>query len=143
MPFMINLKVTLHDGSYHPVDSSEMAFKTAASFAYKKGVKDASPILLEPIMGMGITIPDEYLGDIMGDINRRRGKVLGMEQIDGMQVVSAEVPMAEVFRYATDLRSMTQARGTFTMEFLRYEEVPAMVSQKIIENAKKEEEEEE
>ncbi|HBX49152.1 MAG TPA: elongation factor G, partial [Clostridiaceae bacterium] len=136
---MINLKATLHDGSYHPVDSSEMAFKTAASFAYKKGVKDASPILLEPIMSMEITIPDEYLGDIMGDINRRRGKVLGMEQVDGMQVVSAEVPMAEVFSYATDLRSMTQARGTFTMEFLRYEEVPAMVSQKIIENAKKDE----
>jgi elongation factor G len=140
---VINLKATLHYGSYHPVDSSEMAFKTAASMAYKKGLKEAMPILLEPIMHMEVTIPDEYMGDIMGDINRRRGKVLGMEPKDGMQVVVVEVPMSEVFKYATDLRSMTQARGSFTMKFDRYDEVPAMIAQKIIESAHREEEEEE
>ncbi len=140
---VINLKATLHYGSYHPVDSSEMAFKTAASMAYKKGLKEATPIILEPIVHMEITIPDEYMGDIMGDMNRRRGKVLGMEPQNGMQVVITEVPLSEVFRYATDLRSMTQARGSFTMKVERYEEVPAIVAQKIIESAHKEEEEEE
>lgn len=140
---VINLKATLHYGSYHPVDSSEMAFKTAASMAYKKGLKEATPIILEPILHMEITIPDEYMGDIMGDMNRRRGKVLGMEPQNGMQVVIAEVPMAEVFKYATDLRSMTQARGSFTSRVERYEEVPAMIAQKIIDSAHKEEEEEE
>lgn len=140
---VINLKATLHYGSYHPVDSSEMAFKTAASMAYKKGLKEASPIILEPIVHMEITIPDEYMGDIMGDMNRRRGKVLGMEPKDGMQVVITEVPLSEVFRYATDLRSMTQARGSFSMKVERYDEVPALVAQKIIEGAHKEEEEEE
>jgi elongation factor G len=140
---MINLKATLHYGSYHPVDSSEMAFKTAASLAYKKGVKEAEPVILEPIMHLEIIIPDEYMGDIMGDINRRRGKVLGMEPRDGMQIVVAEVPEAEVFKYATDLRSMTQARGSFSMKFERYEEVPSNIAQKIIENAQKDNEEEE
>lgn len=140
---VINLKATLHYGSYHPVDSSEMAFKTAASMAYKKGLKEATPIILEPIVHIEITIPDEYMGDIMGDMNRRRGKVLGMEPQNGMQVVIAEVPMSEVFKYATDLRSMTQARGSFTSRFERYEEVPAMIAQKIIESAQKDEEEEE
>lgn len=140
---VINLKATLHYGSYHPVDSSEMAFKTAASMAYKKGLKEASPIILEPIVHMEITVPDEYMGDVMGDMNRRRGKVHGMEPKDGMQVVITEVPLSEVFRYATDLRSMTQARGSFTMKFERYDEVPAIVAQKIIESAHKEEEEEE
>ena len=140
---VINLKATLHYGSYHPVDSSEMAFKTAASMAFKKGIKEASPILLEPIMHMEISVPDEYMGDIMGDINRRRGKVDGMEPVDGMQIVTAEAPMGEVFKYATDLRSMTQARGSFSMKFDRYEEVPSMIATKIIENAQKEKEEEE
>ena len=140
---VINLKATLHYGSYHPVDSSEMAFKTAASMAYKKGLKEANPIILEPIVHMEITVPDEYMGDVMGDMNRRRGKVHGMEPKDGMQVVITEVPLSEVFRYATDLRSMTQARGSFTMKFERYDEVPAIVAQKIIEGAHKEEEEEE
>lgn len=140
---VINLKATLHYGSYHPVDSSEMAFKTAASLAFKKGIKEADPVLLEPIMHFEITVPDEYMGDIIGDINKRRGRVLGMEQKDGMQVIMAEMPMAETFKYATDLRSMTQARGSFTMKFERYEEVPAHIAQKIIENAQKEKEEEE
>lgn len=139
---VINLKASLHYGSYHPVDSSEMAFKTAASLAYKKGLKEANPVLLEPVMHMEISIPDEYMGDIIGDINRRRGKVLGMEPHNGIQVVSAEVPMSEVFKYATDLRSMTQARGSFTSKFERYEEVPAQIAQKIIESFQKEEEEE-
>lgn len=140
---VINLRATLHDGSYHPVDSSEMAFKTAASLAYKKGLKEAQPVLLEPITHIEVMVPGEYMGDIMGDINKRRGRVLGMEQVDGMEVISAEVPMAELFKYATDLRSMTQARGSFTSRFERYDEVPAMVSQKIIENAQKLKEEEE
>jgi elongation factor G len=140
---MINLKATLYDGSYHTVDSSEMAFKTAASLAYKKGIKEASPVLLEPIMHIEVIVPDEYMGDVIGDLNRRRGRIQGMEPKDGLQVVSAEVPMAELFKYASDLRSMTQARGSFTMRFERYEEVPANIAQKIIENAQKLKEEEE
>jgi elongation factor G len=134
---VVGLKTTLHYGSYHPVDSSEMAFKVAASLAYKKGMKEAGPVLLEPIMHIEVTVPDEYMGDIIGDLNKKRGKVLGMEPQDGKQVVIAEVPHAEVFRYATDLRSMTQARGSFTMKFERYEDVPTNISSKIIEEAAK------
>lgn len=130
---VINLKATLHDGSYHPVDSSEMAFKTAASLAYKKGLKEAGAVLLEPIMHAEITVPDENMGEIIGDMNRRRGRVLGMDPKDGVQVIICEVPMSEMFKYATDLRSMTQARGSFTSKFERYEETPPVVSQKIIE----------
>lgn len=135
---VLGLKATLHYGSYHPVDSSEMAFKIAASLAFKKGMKEADPVLLEPVMHLEVTVPDEYMGDIIGDLNKRRGRVLGMEPKDGLQVVVAEVPQAELFKYATDLRSMTQARGTFTMKFERYEEVPSNVSAKIIEEAAKE-----
>lgn len=137
------LRATLYDGSYHAVDSSEMAFKTAARIAYKKGCGDASPVLLEPIYHVEITVPDEYMGDVIGDMNRRRGRIMGMDQVDGMQKVVAEVPQSEMFKYATDLRSMTQARGSFMMRFERYEEVPANISQKIVESAKKDEEEEE
>ena len=140
---MVGLHAKLYDGSYHPVDSSEMAFKTAARIAYKKGCLEASPALLEPIMHVEVFVPDEYMGDIMGDMNKRRGRIMGMNQVDGMQKLEAEAPLAEMFKYATDLRSMTQARGTFRMTFVRYEEVPANVAQKIIENAKVEEEEEE
>ncbi len=139
---MVGLRAKLYDGSYHAVDSSEMAFKTAARIAYKKGCLDASPVLLEPIMHVEVLVPDEYMGDIMGDINKRRGRIMGMNQAEGQQQVIAEVPQSEMSRYATDLRSMTQARGTFTMAFERYEEVPGEVSKKIIESAKKEEEEE-
>lgn len=139
---MVGLRAKLYDGSYHAVDSSEMAFKTAARIAYKKGCLEAGPVLLEPIMHVEILVPDEYMGDIMGDINKRRGRIMGMNQVEGQQQVVAEVPQSEMSRYATDLRSMTQARGTFTMAFERYEEVPGEVSKKIIENAKKEEEEE-
>ena len=140
---MVGLHAKLYDGSYHPVDSSEMAFKTAARIAYKKGCMDASPTLLEPIMHVEVFVPDEYMGDIMGDMNKRRGRIMGMNQVDGLQKLEAEAPLAEMFKYATDLRSMTQARGNFNMKFERYEEVPANVAQKIIESAKHEEEEEE
>ena len=140
---MVGLRAKLYDGSYHPVDSSEMAFKTAARIAYKKGCMDASPVLLEPIMHVEVFVPDEYMGDIMGDMNKRRGRIMGMDQVDGMQRVTAEAPMGEMFKYATDLRSMTQARGSFTMNFERYEEMPADAAKKIIENAQKDEDEEE
>ncbi|MBS4536845.1 elongation factor G [Clostridium sp. D2Q-11] len=133
---VVNLRATLLDGSYHPVDSSEMAFKIAASLAFKKGLKEAKPVLLEPIMKVEITIPDEYMGDIMGDMNKRRGRILGMEpQQDGTQLVIAEAPQSEMFKYTIDLKSMTQARGSFVMEFARYEEVPSNLSEKIIANA--------
>ena len=140
---VVGLRAKLYDGSYHPVDSSEMAFKTAARIAYKKGCADASPVLLEPIMHVEVTVPDEYMGDIMGDMNKRRGRIIGMNQTDGMQMVEAEAPQSEMFKYATDLRSMTQARGSFVMRFERYEEVPAVVAEKIIAGAEKIEDEEE
>ena len=129
---MTGLRAKLYDGSYHPVDSSEMAFKTAARIAYKQCI-NASPVLLEPIMSVEITVPDEYMGDIMGDMNKRRGRIMGMDPIDGKQVIKAEVPQGEMFKYATDLRSMTQAKGSFKMAFERYEEVPQMIAAKIIE----------
>lgn len=138
---VVNLKATLFDGSYHPVDSNEMAFKIAASLAFKKGMEAAKPILLEPIMKVEVLIPENYMGDVMGDMNKRRGRILGMEpQADGSQLVIAEAPQAELFEYAIDLRSMTQARGSFTMEFIRYDEVPSEISQKIIEETKAEKE---
>ena len=139
---MVGLHAKLYDGSYHPIDSSEMAFKTAARIAYKKGCMDASPVLLEPIMHVEVTVPDEYMGDVMGDMSKRRGRIMGTNQVEEGQLLEAEAPLAEMFKYATDLRSMTQSRGSFTMKFERYEEVPSNVAQKIIENAKKDEEEE-
>lgn len=130
---VVNVKAELYDGSYHDVDSNEMAFKIAASLAFKKGIKEAKPVLLEPVMHLDIFVPDEYMGDVMGDMNKRRGKILGMEpQPDGSQKLMAEAPQAELFDYAITLRAMTQARGTFTMKFERYEEVPAQIAQKII-----------
>ena len=133
---VVGLKATLYDGSYHPVDSSEMAFKVAASIAYKKGLEAAKPILLEPIMNVDILVPDNYMGDVMGDINKRRGRVIGMEPEGKVQKIIAEIPMSEMFSYATDLRSMTQARGSFTSVFLRYDEVPASEVEKILEESK-------
>ena len=131
-----NIKATLYDGSYHDVDSSEMAFKLAASVAFKKGIEEAKPVLLEPIMKLKITIPEEYMGDVIGDINKRRGRILGMEPDDsGKQVIYAQAPQAETFKYAIDLRSMTQGRGYFEMELDKYEEVPFNIAQKIIEDA--------
>ena len=132
---MVYLKATLYDGSYHPVDSSEMAFKTAANLAFKELV-NASPALLEPIGLLKVTIPDANMGDIMSDLSKRRGSPMGMSVVDGMQVVEAEVPMAEMGTYAIDLRSMTQGRGSFTFEFVRYDEAPLNVQQKVIEEAK-------
>lgn len=144
---VVNLKATLVDGSFHPVDSSEMAFKIAARLAYKKGLEQASPALLEPIAHVEVYVPDSYMGDIIGDLNKRRGRILGMNPQDGgIQQVVAEVPQAEMFKYATDLRSMTQGRGYFKLWFERYEEAPPMVANKVIEEAKKhmvEEEDEE
>lgn len=133
---VIKIKATLHDGSSHPVDSSEMAFKVAASLAFKKGMEKADAILLEPVMHVEVTVPKEYMGDIMGGINKKRGRILGMEAIDDLQVIVAEVPQSEMLTYATDLRSTTQARGSFAMSFERYEEVPAMEAAKIIDAAK-------
>ena len=134
---LVNLKATLYDGSYHPVDSNEMAFKTAANLAYKDGIPKAKPTILEPIGELKVTIPDANLGAIMSDISsKRRGTVLGMTAEDGMQTVDAEVPMAEMSSYTIDLRSMTQGRGFFTCKFIRYEEAPGNVQQKIIEEAK-------
>lgn len=130
-----NIRATLYDGSYHDVDSSEMAFKVAASIAFKKGMEQAKPVLLEPIVKVDILVPEDYMGDVMGDLNKRRGKINGMmPQENGKQLVSAEVPQAEMFKYAIDLRSMTQARGSFDMEFIRYDEVPSNLSKKIIES---------
>ncbi|HON86414.1 MAG TPA: elongation factor G [Syntrophorhabdaceae bacterium] len=137
-----DIRVSLYDGSYHEVDSSEMAFKIAASMGFKKGMEAANPTLLEPIMKVEVIVPDENMGDVMGDLNSRRGKIMGVESKGNNQVVKATVPMAEILKYAPDLRSMTGGRGTFTVEFSHYEEVPAHIAAKIIENAKKEKEQE-
>jgi elongation factor G len=133
----IDFSATLDYGSYHAVDSSEMAFKIAGSLAFKKAAIDAGPVLLEPIMNVSITTPDEYMGDIMGDLNSRRGRVLGMDSKGKNQVINAQVPMAEFLTYAPDLRSITGGRGIFSMEFSHYAEVPAQISQKIVEEIKK------
>ncbi len=141
---MVGVKATLFDGKYHPVDSKEVAFKSAARLAYKAACPQASPVLLEPIGRAEIIVPDEYMGDIMGDMNRRRGRILGMEpQEGGGQKIIAEVPLSEMTRYATDLRSMTQARGSFEIAFERYEELPAQMAAKVIEQARKDWAEEE
>ena len=128
----VDFKVTLFDGSYHDVDSSEMAFKIAGSMAFKEGARRADPVLLEPIMKVEVEMPDEYLGDVMGNINRRRGMVTGTDMVNGLQVINAQIPLGEMFGYATDLRSLTQGRGTYNMEFSHYAEVPKNISDKII-----------
>lgn len=137
---VVNLKATLLDGSYHPVDSSEMAFKMAASIAYKEGLKQAKPVLLEPIGYLKVYIPESIMGDVIGDINKRRGQIMGMGESDreGLNLVEAEVPLSEMNKYATDLRSMSQGRGSFSFNFIRYETAPANISEKVIEKAKKE-----
>ena len=130
---VVNVKADLYDGSYHDVDSNEMAFKIAASLAFKKGIQEANPCLLEPIMKMEISIPENYMGDVMGDMNKRRGKILGMEPLDnGDQKIMAEAPQAELFDYSVALRSMTQGRGNYEMDFARYEPVPQSIAEKII-----------
>ncbi len=138
---VVDVKVTLYDGSHHPVDSSDLAFQIAGSLAFKKAVVEAQPVLLEPIMKMEIVVPEEYMGTITGDLNARRGKIVGVVPKAGAQVITAYVPLAEVLTYAPDLRSMTQGRGYFSMEFSHYEEVPSHLAKKIIDQAKAESEE--
>ena len=131
---VVGVKAVLYDGSYHPVDSSEMAFKTAARQAFKKGFLEASPVLLEPIVSLKVIVPDNYTGDIMGDLNKRRGRVLGMNPVDGgKQEIIADVPSMELFGYNTDLRSMTGGAGEYSYEFARYEQAPSDVQEREIE----------
>ncbi|MDI7275627.1 MAG: elongation factor G [Anaerolineae bacterium] len=133
----VDLRAALYDGSYHPVDSSEIAFKLAAHLAFEKGVSEAGPVLLEPVMQVTITVPEQYMGDILGDLNTRRARVMGMDQSKGKSVITAQAPLAEMQRYATGLRAMTQGRGIFSMEFSHYEEVPSHIAQGVIEAARK------
>ena len=122
----------MYDGSYHPVDSSEICFKIAGAQALKKGLSQGQPILLEPIMNIKVTIPEDFTGDIIGDLNTKRARLQGMNPEDGMNIIEAQVPMAEILRYAIDLKSITQGRGSYKVDFSHYEEVPPHVSQKII-----------
>jgi len=133
---MVDVKVTVFDGSYHDVDSSEMAFKIAGSMGFKNGVSKASPVLLEPVMAVEVVVPEEYMGDVMGDLNSRRGRVMGMDTRGGAQVISAQVPLANMFGYATDLRSATQGRATYTMVFDHYEQVPKAIADEVIAKTK-------
>jgi elongation factor G len=132
---VVDAKVTIYDGSYHDVDSSEMAFKIAGSMAFKDGAKKASPVLLEPIMKVEVVVPEDYMGDVMGDLNRRRGLPQGMDDSPSGKIIRAEVPLAEMFGYATDLRSMSQGRATYSMEFLKYNEVPNNVAESVMKKA--------
>jgi elongation factor G len=135
---VVDVKVTLFDGTFHTVDSSEMAFKIAGSMGFKKGVMECQPTLLEPIVDIAIEIPDEYMGDVMGDLSARRGKVLGMDTSGSNQIIKGQVALAEILTYAPDLRSMTSGRGTFTYKHSHYEEVPPAIAEKIIADSKKE-----
>lgn len=130
------LKAILNDGSYHSVDSSEMAFKLAATIAFKKGTELAHPVLLEPIAEVEVSVPEVFMGDVIGDLNSKRGRVLGMEADGKYQRIRAHVPQSEMMRYAIDLKSLTQGRGSFTIEFLKYEEVPPKISESIISQLK-------
>ena len=129
---VVDVKVTLFDGSYHDVDSSELAFKLAANLAFKDGMRKANPVLLEPMMAVEVETPEDYMGDVMGDLNRRRGIIQGMEDAAGVKLVKAEVPLSEMFGYSTDLRSMSQGRATYSMEFKHYSEAPKSVAEAII-----------
>ena len=129
---VVDVRVELYDGSYHEVDSSEMAFKIAGSMAFKAGALKANPVLLEPYVKVEVTVPEEYMGDVIGDVNSRRGRIEGMEARNGAQVINAFVPLAEMFGYATDLRSKTQGRGQYSMEPDEYQQVPKSVADKIM-----------
>jgi elongation factor G len=129
---MVDIKVIVYDGSYHDVDSSEMAFKIAGSIGFKEGARKANPVLLEPYVKVEVVVPEDYMGDVIGDLNSRRGRVEGMEARSGAQHINAFVPLAEMFGYATDLRSKTQGRGNYSMTFDHYEEVPKNVAEKVI-----------
>ena len=137
-----NIKITLTDGSYHDVDSSEMAFKIAANLAFKAACAQAKPILLEPVMDVDILVPNQYMGDIMSDMNTKRGRIMGMEKHGNRQLIHAQAPLTEMYRYSIDLKSITQGRGKFTMKFSRYEEVPSMIADKVIAQAKADKENE-
>ncbi|MCX6993778.1 MAG: elongation factor G [Kiritimatiellaeota bacterium] len=139
---VVNVKVSVYDGSYHDVDSSEIAFKIAAARAFKEALTKAKPVLLEPIMTVRVMVPEQSMGDINGDLNHRRGRILGVDMEDGVQVITAEVPQAEMFRYSSELRSITGGRGSFEIKFARYDVVPNMIAQKVIAGAEKKEEEE-
>jgi elongation factor G len=132
---VIGLRAILYDGKYHPVDSSELAFKMAASFAFKDGCRAAKPTILEPIMEICVVAPSDYVGDIMGDLNKRRGIIVGIEPVGDEQYITAEVPQAELQKYIIDLKTMTQAQASFTMKFVRYQEVPGQLVDKIIQAA--------
>ncbi len=134
---IIDMKVTLHDGSFHEVDSSDMAFQIAGSMALKEGFKKARPVLLEPVMQLQVEVPEEYMGDVIGDISSRRGRIEGMNTDRGISKVDAKVPLGEMFGYATNVRNLTKGQGTFTMEFSTYEEVPAQVAEPIVTGKKK------
>ncbi len=133
---LIDLKVSVVDGSYHDVDSSEIAFRVAGSMAFKTGVLKANPVILEPVMKVEVVVPEEYMGDVIGDISSRRGRIEGMEPRLGSQVIRSKVPLSEMFGYATELRSRTQGRGTYSMEFANYEELPKSLATEIIEKQK-------
>jgi elongation factor G len=133
---MVDIKVEVFDGSYHDVDSSEMAFKIAGSMGFKEGAARAQPILLEPIMEVEVVTPDDYMGDVIGDLNSRRGKIQSMNPRTGVQIIEALVPLAEMFGYATDLRSKTQGRATYTMQFAHYAQVPSSIAETIVTKAK-------
>ncbi|HEY5488203.1 MAG TPA: elongation factor G, partial [Candidatus Limnocylindrales bacterium] len=135
---VIDFKATLYDGSFHTVDSDELSFRLAGQLATRKGIQDSSPVLLEPIMEIAVRVPEEYMGDVNRDLNTRRGRVLGMDQSEGLQVVRAHVPQAELFNYATELRSLSGGRGSFSATLDHYEEVPSHVAQKVIDQHKKE-----
>jgi elongation factor G len=132
---MVDVRVTLFDGSYHDVDSSEMAFKIAGSMCFREGARKASPALLEPIMAVEVETPEDYMGDVVGDLNRRRGIILGMDDNAGVKILKSEVPLAEMFGYSTTLRSLSQGRATYSMEFRKYQEAPANVAEAIIKKA--------
>jgi elongation factor G len=129
---VVDLRVIIYDGSYHAVDSSENSFKVAGSMAFKKGFLEANPVLLEPIYVVRVTVPDEFMGDVMGDLSSRRGKILGMEAQGPFQIIRAQVPLAELYKYSTHLRSLTQGRGHVEREFSHYEEVPREIAEKVI-----------
>ncbi|NOQ96708.1 MAG: elongation factor G, partial [Calditrichae bacterium] len=139
---VVDLKVNFYDGKMHPVDSSDIAFQIAGKAAFKEGFQQAKPVLLEPIFDIEVKVPEEYMGDVMGDISSKRGKISGMDSEGTFQVIKAKVPVAELHKYSTTLRSMTQGRGIFTQKFSHYEEVPHDMAQKIVDQAKKEKEEE-
>jgi elongation factor G len=140
---IVDIKAVVFDGKHHPVDSKDIAFQTAGREVFKIAMQEARPVLLEPIYTMRVTVPDEFMGDVMGDLNNRRGRVLGMENRNNRAIINAEIPLAEILRYGTDLRSMTQGRGIYTIEFGRYEPVPGHLADQVISQSKEEEAEQE